>query len=58
MYSIERGLRFMPANKLFLLRKQHLKTTQICWIVTGVEIDPYYINCAYRYQSAVLIFLN
>lgn len=39
-------------------RKANLKITNVFWLVTGVEIDPVYIDCTYHYHTPVLIFLN
>lgn len=46
------------AGEFFLLRKDNLKITNIFWICTGLEIDPYYIDCTYEIKTAILIFLN
>lgn len=43
---------------LLELRKQFLKITTILWVCHDVEIDPYYLDCAYNLQFPILIFLN
>lgn len=45
-------------KEFYELRKTHLKITSVKWIVVGVEIDPYYIDCAYQTHTPILLFLN
>jgi hypothetical protein len=40
------------------LRRANLKITNVFWLVTGVEIDPMYLDCTYHFHTPVLIFLN
>lgn len=46
------------AKEFFQLRKSNLKVTNIFWVTTGVEIDPYYIDCTYEFKAPILVFLN
>lgn len=55
-YSLTPGVK--DTKELFMLRKKYLGITDFIWLVRGVEIDPYYIDCTYQLRTAVLIFLN
>jgi hypothetical protein len=46
------------AEEFIRLRKANLQTTNVFWLVVGVEIDPLYTDCTYHLHTPVLIFLN
>lgn len=46
------------AKEFYDLRKRHLTITDIKWVVVGVEVDPYYIDCTYHFHTPILLFLN
>ncbi len=55
-YGLSCGIK--DARELIEVRKKYRAITTIKWLVAGVEIDPFYIDCTYEFGVPVLIFLN
>lgn len=45
-------------REFMIARKSNLKHTQVIWLITGQDIDPYWVDCVKHKQSPILIWLN